>query len=68
MINVKTRRNTSDRRGAALLVVLFIVMAITIAALGFVSQSDVELACGQNMVLRRQMDYLRNPAWSTPGR
>ena len=40
------------------MIVLFIVMAITITALGFVTQSDVELACGQNMVLHRQMDYL----------
>jgi hypothetical protein len=55
---MKTRNNTSSRPGAALLVVLFIVMAITITALGFVAQSDVELACGQNMVLHRQMDYL----------
>ncbi|UCC96800.1 MAG: hypothetical protein JSW66_13250 [Phycisphaerales bacterium] len=55
---MKTRKNTSDRTGAALLVVLIIVMAITITALGFVSQSDVELLCGQNMVMRAQMDYL----------
>ncbi len=48
----------SDRQGAALLVVLFIVMVITIVSLGFLSQSDVELACGQNMILRTQMDYL----------
>jgi hypothetical protein len=47
-----------NRRGAALLVVLFIVMTITILALGFLSRSDVELACGQNMMLRTQMDYL----------
>jgi hypothetical protein len=57
-ISMKTGKNTSERTGAALLVVLFIVMAITITALGFVSQSDVELACGQNMVMRAQMDYL----------
>jgi hypothetical protein len=48
----------SDRQGAALLVVLFIVMVITIVSLGFLSRSDVELACGQNMILRTQMDYL----------
>jgi hypothetical protein len=48
----------SDRQGAALLVVLFIVMVITILSLGFLSRSDVELACGQNMILRTQMDYL----------
>jgi len=50
-------RNT-NRKGAALLVVLFIIMAITILSLGFLSRSDVELACGQNMILRTQMDYL----------
>ncbi len=37
---------------------LIIVMAITITALGFLSQSDVELACGTNMLMRTQMDYL----------
>lgn len=41
-----------------MLVVLFIVMAITILSLGFVTRSDVELACGQNMLLKTQMDYL----------
>ena len=50
-------RNTK-KKGAALLVVLFIIMTITILALGFLSRSDVELACGQNMMLRTQMDYL----------
>jgi cytoskeletal protein CcmA (bactofilin family) len=45
-------------RGAALLVVLFVIMAITILSLGFMSRSDVELACGENMILRTQMDYL----------
>jgi len=52
------RRNKINRRGAALLVVLFIVMAVTFLSLGFLSRSDVELACGGNMVLRTQMDYL----------
>jgi len=50
-------RDTS-KKGVALLVVLFIIMAITILSLGFLSRSDVELACGQNMILRTQMDYL----------
>lgn len=35
-----------------------IVMVITIVSLGFLSRSDVELACGQNMEMRAQMDYL----------
>lgn len=50
--------NKIKRKGMALLVVLFVVMVITILSLGFLSRSDVELACGRNMVLRTQMDYL----------
>ena len=57
-----TRYEIRSRRGAALLVVLFIVMAITILSLGFLSRSDVELACGENMILRTQMDYLAESA------
>jgi len=52
------RRNKINRRGAVLLVVLFVVMAITILSLGFLSRSDVELVCGGNMILRTEMDYL----------
>ncbi|MHC4622584.1 MAG: hypothetical protein ACYS4W_01640 [Planctomycetota bacterium] len=47
-----------NRTGTALLVVLFIVMAATLFSLGFLSRSEVELACGQNIILRTQMDYL----------
>jgi len=57
-INMNAKNNKKARPGVALLVVLFIVMAITILSLGFVSRSDVELACGQNMLMRTQMDYL----------
>jgi len=53
-----TERRTLNKKGAALLVVLFVIMAITILSLGFLSRSDVELSCGQNMILRTQMDYL----------
>lgn len=52
------KRKTTTRDGVALLVVLFIVMIITVLSLGFLSQSDTELACGSNMLLRTQMDYL----------
>ena len=52
------KRNKTNERGAALLVVLFIVMVITVLSLGFLSRSDVELACGENMILKTQMDYL----------
>ena len=52
----------NSRNGAALLVVLFVIMVITVLSLGFLSQSDVELACGRNMVLKMQMDYLSESA------
>jgi cytoskeletal protein CcmA (bactofilin family) len=55
---MKSKKAKVKRRGSALLVVLFIVMAITILSLGFLSRSDVELACGENMILKTQMDYL----------
>lgn len=55
---MNSKNNNKSRSGVALLVVLFIVMAITILSLGFVSRSDVELACGQNMILRTELDYL----------
>jgi hypothetical protein len=55
---MKSKKAKVKRKGSALLVVLFIVMAITILSLGFLSRSDVELACGENMILRTQMDYL----------
>jgi hypothetical protein len=48
----------NHKQGSALLVVLFIVMAITVLSLGFLSRCDTELACGQNMVLCEQMDSL----------
>jgi hypothetical protein len=57
-ISMNSKNNKKTRPGVALLVVLFIVMAITILSLGFVSRSDVELACGRNMLLRTQLDYL----------
>ncbi len=55
---MKSKKAKAKRKGSALLVVLFIVMAITILSLGFLSRSDVELACGENMILRAKMDYL----------
>jgi len=58
MIRKSAKKYKTNQQGAALLVVLFIVMVITILSLGFLSRSDTELACGQNMVLRTQMDYL----------
>jgi len=48
----------SRQRGVVLLVVLLVTMAAAAAAIGFLARSDVELSCGQNMILRTQVDYL----------
>ncbi len=56
--NSRLKIRNAEKQGAALLVVLFVIMTITILSLGFLSRSDVELACGENMILRSQMDYL----------
>lgn len=42
--------------------VLLIVIAITVISLGFLTRCDTELACGQNMLLRTQMDQLADSA------
>jgi hypothetical protein len=47
---MKKKRKNSNRRGVALLVVLFVVMAITILSASFIAQSDMELSVGENMV------------------
>ncbi len=52
------KKKNKKHRGAALLVVLFVIMAITILAFSFMTRSDVELACGQNMALHTATDYL----------
>ncbi|MDO8303051.1 MAG: hypothetical protein Q7T18_07410, partial [Sedimentisphaerales bacterium] len=51
-------KKQNTRHGAALLIVLFIVMTITVLSLGFMSRCDTELACGQNMLLHTQIDSL----------
>lgn len=51
-------KNRKNRAGVALLLVLFIVMAITVLSFGYIARSDMELACGANTLLRTQMDYL----------
>ncbi|MHC5061964.1 MAG: hypothetical protein ACYTFK_12870 [Planctomycetota bacterium] len=48
----------NSRPGVAALVVLFVIMAATIISLSFIARSDVELAFGNNMALRMQMDYI----------
>jgi len=42
--------------------VLIIVMAITVVSIGFISKTNVELACGENMTLRTETDHLAESA------
>ena len=51
-------KNRGNRSGAALFAVLVVVMAITAIALGYISMSDVQLACGENMVSAAETEYL----------
>ncbi len=48
----------NSRPGVAILVVLFVIIFATVISLSFIARSDVELAFGNNMALRMQMDYL----------
>ena len=45
----------------AMLIVLFIIMAIAVISSGFIARSDAELQCGRNYRLRNEADYL---AWA----
>jgi len=51
----------SSRRGAAMLVVLFLVIGVAAISMGILYRSDMALAAGQNYVRRVQADYL---AWA----
>lgn len=48
----------TQRRGAAMLMVLVVTMMIMVLSLGFIGRSDAELACGDNTALRLKMDNL----------
>ncbi len=56
------RRYNNSRRGVAMLIVLFVVMAIMLVSFGFVARTNSELFCGSNAVLRMKMDYLAQSA------
>jgi type II secretory pathway component PulK len=55
------KQKSRSNRGMAMLMVLFIVMAIAVISSGFIARSDAELASGRNYCLRNEVDYL---AWS----
>ncbi len=62
MTNNKKQRKLPADKGAALIVVLGVVMVITVVAFAYLSRSDGELAYGRNMSLRIQADFLAESA------
>ena len=46
------------RPAVALLIMLFMIMAITALTLGYLARSDVELASATNIELKTELDYL----------
>jgi hypothetical protein len=54
-------KKNRSRNGMAMLMVLFIVMAIAVISSGFIARSDAELQSGRNYCLRNEADYM---AWA----
>jgi hypothetical protein len=52
------RTRQSPPRGVVLVILLLIIMAIAVLSADCLWRSDVELACGRNLLLRLQMDSL----------
>ncbi len=57
----RQNRKKRSRKGMAMLMVLFIVMAIAVISSGFIARSDSTLACSRNFNVRNETDYV---AWS----
>ena len=55
---MKYAEKLSRSKGVALLIILLVIAAITVVGLGFIVRGDTELACGKNMTVRANMDYL----------
>ena len=54
----KAKKYSPRRAGFALLVVLFVVMAITVLSLGYLARCNAELTAGSNMLMRTELDHL----------
>lgn len=51
-------KSHNNAKGMVLIIVLILVGVITIVGLGFIVRGDTELAFGQNMEMKADMDYL----------
>ena len=61
-------RQKQRHRGGVLVTVLFVVMAISVISLGVLARTDMNLACGRNLSLKIQTDWLRIRVFSALGR
>ena len=61
MLRIQRKKTRNHRRGMAMLVVLFIVMAVVTITSGILYRADMALAGGQNFCRRTQADYA---AWA----
>lgn len=61
MMNDKHKTKNYGRRGMAMLVVLFIIIAIVTVASGILYRADMAMVSGQNYVLRTRANYI---AWA----
>ncbi|MBW8002117.1 MAG: hypothetical protein FVQ80_08840 [Planctomycetes bacterium] len=52
------KASCNARPAVVLLVVLFVVMAITIFSLGYITSSDTALIAAENVKIRNELDYL----------
>ncbi|HOK67264.1 MAG TPA: hypothetical protein PK054_03410 [Anaerohalosphaeraceae bacterium] len=55
---MSAERSSHRSRGAALIIVLFLVMAVSVIALGLFARTDFSLAAGCNFVLHTQTETL----------
>ncbi len=59
---IKKIQHRSSRPGIALLVMLIIVATVSVLSFSFVMRADSELSCGENTILRTEMDYIGQTA------
>ena len=59
---MKRRFCKNSRSGVAMLVVLFVIIAVTVISMRFIARASMVLACGENAVNRCQTDYLAQSA------
>jgi len=55
---MKSVKQNKRYSGAVLLVILFVVMAVTVLSMAFMSNAHMQMTCGKNLVDHTRIDYL----------